>query len=255
MKKLISLILAFVMSIFNGTEFEEAPYKAYRAEHSQFSIADESQPDYRAYYNGEASNNDIGCRIDTFEADNACEVSWSKGKHMLWFFGGDTLDEGIAKPTNPNDDASKHKHGTYWQITDNSDDSSTLHVTFPCDNLVEIIAPADCKIMDNTTSNNCKSINLAMEGGHGFEYRIRIDGLRCWYCDSGRENALDMDKPGPRGHTVDNFRGTVIHGGEVIGYATSSTEIDIIAVTKAGEYYGFPDSLHAFYKGKATKVN
>lgn len=210
MKKILAYIVAFVLSLSNGTTYTNVDEKEYTSDY--FTITGEEAPDYREYYSGSGNNvSTAGCRISTFTA-NAMKLSWGSG---YWFVNGKTVEESSINSENSNvvlmqDSAQANP---YYVLKGIFGDNET------------IICPYSATLESSTVTNDCTSMRLLVTTDNGSHYRLTITGMKCWYCDFNRTGEI-------YGHTVEEFgQGkTTFRAGYVLGKATSDTQIAIVPV-------------------------
>ena len=116
-----------------------------------------------------------------------------------------------------------------------------------------IVAPYDSTILTggNLTLDTMELLCNKTAHGKDYYYKLVITGMRCWYCDYGRPDALDTSKPNAlTTHTFKKMKGHKIAAGCVIGRATEDTCITIYKAKKDGTTEADDVSVTEFYNTK-----
>lgn len=253
MKKILALITAFFMSLSTSTDYTVVSDKPYT--NNTYTVTDTTMPDYRSYFlGGEGASSSSGCQTINYNS-NAKMVKSSTG---FWFIDG----------TEPEmtDTHTKFKAKLYTYKPDPDDNTKMLRddgkptltaIKSSSGNYKDagiksgmfldgqyIIAPFKCVLDSRSVSGSVNSMKLICNVG-ATSYSIRINNMKCWYCDVNRTGDLQF-------HTSDEQFGKTFSAGNVLGVATPETYIIIRPVDASGTVIGHC-SMAQFYRGAFTK--
>ena len=244
MKKILAMIIAFVVSLSTNTEYSEVASKPYSGDY--FTITGKETPDYRIFYGGtDTTTSASGCKITPYSAMGK-KPSFSDA---YWFINNQSVNvDQLNSYTSVKKDEAK-KQTAYYYCSGIFSDGSYL------------IMPYTGKITCDTKSNDCTSIELVCTNNTtDVSYKIIIGNMKCWYCDVGRTGATDFSKDSDGnvintlgGHTVDEFKDTSLPAGDVIGVTTSNTTIKVIPIKNQTDQSKLGTcTLYEFYTGTYT---
>lgn len=227
MKKILAMILAFIISLSNNTDYTITSDKPYTKDYYTINVDD--PPDYRKYY-GTISTSDAteNCKTTNFSAQGK-KVSGSDG---FWFVNNmsaslDSIDGNIVEHHKNNDGS----QSVDYYVADG---------IFTDGNY--IIMPYTGTLQCESKTNDCKSMTVFCKSPNGTEYKLVFANMECWYCDVSRDN--------PTFHTSDEQTGKKFMAGNVLGKATSETIVKIIP-TQGSSAVGTA-TLSQFYSGSYT---
>lgn len=266
------MLLALLMSLTNNTSYSIVDTKEYPGPNGTVDVADESSdevpaddvdtspgyytididdaPNYRDIMSQNPSNIDTNrCKTATFSL---------KPKHVessdgYWVIDGKSPSLESLIPGNAgsvvnqiidDDDTTidAYSIGGYSSV----DDQTLQEVFSDKDN---IVMPFDGKIVTegNMTMDSMTVVCCKIKGSKQRYYKLLITGMRCWYCDYGRENALTK-KNTLSCHTFKKLAGHKVNAGCVLGRATKKTAIEIYKCDSDGNVRDTPVSVIDFYK-------
>lgn len=234
MKKILAAIMAFFMSLSSSTDYTVAPSKTYTDEY--YTVVEDSLPDYRAYYGGgEKASITAGCKTNNYYA-NGKRVTNKTG---FWFIDGQSYSIGDSiKITDADGNTSNGKK--------KDDDGNAIIPKGAFKDGQAIIIPyAGTLQTQSKNGGSITSMVLKCSTANGTTYKIKITGMKYWYCDSQRKGDIQY-------HTGEEQQGKTFSAGNVVGYATTNTKITITPVLKNGKKGTC--SLKQFYNGEYTKV-
>lgn len=215
MKKILAIIVSFLLSAFNSLDFNMAGDKQYSV-NDYYTIDVEDAPDYREFYSGTPSaSNKTSCKTTNYSAQGkkvnmTSNVSYSG----YWFENGVSKSEDIL-----------------------SDDTK---FTFTSSGY--IIMPFDGTLSTDSTTNNGKNMTVVCNIDNK-QYRITFENMECWYCDVGRENIDESNGY----HTSDNQKDKTFKAGNVLGRAVGGETTVEIKPIKNGSVIG-SCSIKQFYQ-------
>lgn len=253
MKKILALITAFFMSLGTSTDYTVVSEKPYT--NNTYTVTDTTMPDYRSYFlGGEGASSSSGCQTINYSS-NAQQVGFGTG---YWFIDGNKPDMTKSHTKfkaklyeytpDPNDSTKmvrndgEPKVETYVENDDGTQDAAIKSGMFLEGQY--IIAPFKCILESRSVSGSVTSMKLLCTVG-ATSYRIRINNMKCWYCDINRTGELKF-------HTSDEQCGKTFSAGNVLGVATPETYVIIQPVDASGTVIGHC-SMAQFYKGALTK--
>lgn len=278
MKRLLTMLLSLVMSLTNNTSYSVVDNKEFPSagieanvpgdkdsEDEQddgidkttgyYTIDVRDAPDYRDMMSENPSNLETNtCKTSTFTL-HPKHVPSSSG---FWVIDGKTptidnitvgTSTSLVKRQKDDKDDSTTEHYMIGGFTK----GSGKHAEAVFSDSDNIVAPYDSTILTggNLTLDTITLLCDKTAHGKDYYYKLVITGMRCWYCDYGRPNALDTSKPNALAtHTFKKMQGHKIAAGCVVGRATKDTCITIYKCKKDGEPIDEAVSVVEFYTTK-----
>ena len=246
MKKLIALLMSFIMSLSTSTKFNPTDDKVYTKD--TYTVQETTLPDYRQYFGNAKASATSGCNTHNF---------YSRGVRVqgdnvygYWLVDGDnySIDSPDKnKVTTYTYDSDGKKQTNTGQFTSKTDNSGNKYIHTPKGMFPKgsaIIMPYDGTL--SSTSANGSSITamtVLCTHPNGTQYRIQINNMKMWYCDKDRTGEFDF-------HTGEEQFGKKFSAGNVLGYATEDTYVVIKPIRNKKVLSDYSLTLNKFYKGK-----
>jgi len=226
LKKFLSMLLTFLVSLGNSTEYSITNDKPYTQEY--YTINSTDSPDYREFYgNVASSSSSVSCKTTNFSAQG-CRVVGSRG---YWFVNNKTVD---LQNLNINDIAHHFNNDDTQPV-----DYYIVRGVFTVGNY--IIMPYKGTLGCDSKTNDCKTMTVYCTADSGVQYKLIFSKMKRWYCDLGKTDESTY-------HDSDEQNGKVFYAGNVLGEAESDTIVKIIPVEN-GQAIGTA-TLKQFYKGE-----
>ena len=243
MKELLSLILAFLTSLGTSTEFCRVADKPYTANY--YTIEVEDPPDYREFFNSSTSaSNETNCKTTVYTAQGK-RVQSSVG---YWVANNQTyqLDSlgGKCKPHRSTNKVQQDNKIDYYRVSECF--SEGVYIIMPYSGTLQ------------SPSSNTRNNSITVFCTHpetGVTYKVQFSKMRCWYCDIGRNGALDKEEEeGNLFHTSGEKVGKKFPAGSVLGVATDKTFFNITPIDDSESAIGTA-TLKQFYLGTYDKYD
>lgn len=204
MKRLLSMLLALLTSIFSGVNYQVNDVSKPFANGIYYTIDEADAPDYRTLYDKSfvAESNTTGCKT----------TNYSDGATYLLYNGTSTTYLG------------------YWFLSDQNavlDDKFKVKTMDINTDGAYIICPYDAELRSTSMTNDGHSMLVRVEL-NGKSYTLLFENMDRWYCCMSRTNPL-YDSSGNTvwQHTSSEQQGHKFSAGNVLGRATSSTRVTI----------------------------
>lgn len=242
-KELLSLILAFFTSLGTSTEFSIVQDKPYTTNYYTVDVTD--PPDYREFFSsGASASNETNCKTTVYSAQGK-RVDGSVG---YWVANNQTYQIGslggkVVAHT-PTDYVTQENKIDYYKVEECFTEG--VYIIMPFSGTLQ--SPSS-NTMNNSITVYCTHPET------GVQYKLKFCEMRCWYCDIGRDGALD--KSGEHGtmyHTSDEKAGKKFPAGSVLGVATDKTYFQIVPIDQSEASIGTAD-LVQFYNGEYKKFD
>ena len=233
MKKFLALLTIFFTAIANNLEPVQVDDMLFASD-GYYAGRTHTEVDYQGLYNDyidESGQLSDGCNISPKSAGSTANKT-NSNTGRIWFI--------YENPSKEN------KDGTTTQVDgleaarkrDTFDDKKA--VSLHANDGETIIAPATCKI---TSSANKSRGGTEMTITVG-DFEVTFTNMARWYCCAKRSPSLEENINATFSHTKD-AKGTVMHKGDILGYATSKTKVTIRKLGSNGTYK--KSSLSKFY--------
>lgn len=190
MKRLFAMLMGLFISMSNSVAFRPADDNKSLTESTYYTVAESDAPDYRETYGGVATaSSKVSCKTRNFSA---------QGRVVVYTENKDVTYRG------------------YWleNVTVKNDKDLPTDKAFTYTSDIYIIAPYDCTLVSDSTTNDGSNMTVTCDVGSK-KYRLKFTGMKCWYCDVGREDPED----GKYIHTSENQKGKTFKAGNVLGLA------------------------------------
>lgn len=235
------MLLAFITSLGTSTEFKIVQEKPYSGNYYTIDISD--PPDYREFFNSSTSaSNETNCKTSVYSAQGK-RVEGSVG---YWIVNNQTyhIDSmaGKVKGHKSTDTVNSKNKIDYYKVSKCFTEGSY------------IIMPYSGTLQSPSANSKNNSITVFCEHPEtGVTYKLKFCNMRCWYCDIGRDGALDTSKDcGDMYHTSDEKAGKKFPAGSVLGVATDKTYFQIVPIDDSESSMGTA-TLKQFYRGTFKK--
>lgn len=222
LKKLLSMLLALFVALFNNVSYTATDDKDYTAD-SYYTVDVQEAPDYRDIYNSNATASKLNsCRTTNYSAQGRLVKYTDDVEYKGYWFENSTLKNQSDIP-----------------------DDKKFVFTSDC----YIIIPFDGELVSesNTNSGHDMIVNCNVNNN---KYRLTISNMSRWYCCMGRNNVSDMyDLDYAWVHTSVEQQGKQFKQGNVLGMGVKDkTTIVVEYLPDKGDPVAI--SLQKFYKGE-----
>lgn len=215
MKKLLALLTALFVSIFNNVEFTTTADRVYTAD-NYYKVDEADPPDYRDIYNFSPTASG---------KDNCKTANWSSNGREIKY-----------DATTPADTTK----GMWFEnrVDKSISDAELSGHTYTFTNSGYIIAPYDCTLQSSSKTNSGHDMVVVVELD-GVKYRLTFSKMERWYCCMRK--SADMDANANIldylwVHNSDEQQGKTFDRGCVLGSSISGeTTVTIVKLNALGE--------------------
>lgn len=228
MKKILALLTIFFTAIANNLEPVQVDDMLFASD-GYYAGRTHTEVDYQGLYNDyidESGQLSDGCNISPKSAGNTGNRT-NSNTGRIWFI--------YENPT-----VNKKTVDGLEAARDRNTFNDRKAVSLEAHDGETIIAPATCKI---TSSANKSRGGTEMTITVG-DFEVTFTKMARWYCCAKRSPSLEENINATFSHTKD-AKGTVMHKGDILGYATSKTKVTIRKLGSNGTYE--KSSLEDFY--------
>lgn len=222
MKKLLSMLLALLLSITNNVDYQVQGDVEYSAG-SYYTIEEGQAPDYRSIYGSPAvASRDVSCKPIPFKG---------AAKTVVYSDGADHIT-------------------AYWFESNSNKkyEELTVDTDYLCESSSQLIAPYACELLSSSVTSDGTSMSIKCSVDNQ-DYQLQIIGMDRWWCCMGRNETHKV--PNVYGelvwkHTCSELQGTRFNQGQVLGKSIEGvTKIKVFKYTSNKAIS--PCSIEEFY--------